>query len=59
MISFSKNKQYDWVQEIGMDWSSVLCNLTSFDYSNPFHTNRRLIYRTLSEKFLPFEKEMT
>ena len=63
MISFSKNKQYDWVQEIGMDWSSVLCNLTSFDYSNQLNTfieqvylSGKEIYPLKNKLFKPFHQ---
>ena len=27
-------KDYSWVKEIGLDWSSVLCDLNSLEYSN-------------------------
>ena len=63
MISLSKNKQYDWVQEIGMDWSSVLCNLTSFDYSNQLNTfieqvylSGKEIYPLKNKLFKPFHQ---
>ena len=43
-----KTKSYDWVNEIGLDWSSALCNLTSLDYSNHLNTFIEQIY--LSDK---------
>ena len=64
MISLTKTKKtYDWVQEIGMDWSSVLCNLTSLDYSNQLNTfidqiylSGKEIYPIKNNLFTPFKK---
>ena len=37
MVLTTKNKKsYDWTKEIGLDWSSILCDLASLDYSNDF-----------------------
>lgn len=49
MISLSKNKNsYDWSNEIGWEWSKVLSNLGSLEYSNDLNTFIEQIY--LSDK---------
>ncbi len=49
MIKLSKNKKvYNWTDDIGFDWSSILCDLTSTDYSNQLNTFIEQIY--LSDK---------
>lgn len=64
MISLTKKKkEYDWIQEIGLDWSSVLCDLTSLDYSNQLnifieqvYLSGKEIYPLKNKLFKPFHK---
>ena len=46
-----KTKSYDWINEIGLDWSSALCNLTSLDYSNHLNTFIEQIYLSGKEVY--------
>jgi uracil DNA glycosylase len=49
MITSSKNKtSYNWTNEIGFEWSTILCNLTSLEYSNHLNDFIEQIY--LSDK---------
>lgn len=64
MISLSKKKKtYDWVEAIGLDWSNVLCDLTSLDYSNQLNTfieqvylSGKEIYPLQNKLFKPFHQ---
>ena len=58
-----KTKSYDWVNEIGLDWSSALCNLTSLDYSNHLNTfieqiylSGKEVYPLKNKLFTPFKR---
>ena len=58
-----KTKSYDWVNEIGLDWSSALCNLTSLDYSNHLNTfieqiylSGKEVYPSKNKLFTPFKR---
>lgn len=58
-----KTKSYDWVNEIGLDWSLALCNLTSLDYSNHLNTfieqiylSGKEVYPLKNKLFTPFKR---
>lgn len=48
MNLYSKKKSYDWLSEIGLEWSIDLDNLKSIDYSN--HLNNFIEQIYLSDK---------
>lgn len=56
-------KDYSWVKEIGLDWSSVLCDLNSLEYSNQLNTfieqlylQAKEIYPVKNQLFKPFRQ---
>jgi uracil DNA glycosylase len=57
MTYLTKKKSYDWIEEIGLDWSSILCDLTSTDYSNQLNTFIEQIYLSGKEIY-PIRKNL-